>query len=794
MSKLTKQQRRSRRKRRKDKKRREKRLSSKKTRQKAEPWVPVKMKMFEFPNPFPSNVPQEKRLEIIRSIGANAKREFDLKYPKIEEWFKKYDPLYLLSFCLTYFASTPEGIDPEATGEMDFFPFYIEIMQAFALYQERNYSPNPLFGDASVLNKEIKEIGELMSVRLIDIPKDLKTDEEILAYKLRTEMMMQTTAVRNWAYFHQMKRVSLALASKIDSDFKKSFGIGSSDLMKLLFKLSEERNDLLNDHLDRVRSFINKPDYKEIMEAYNQAFPSNKRIEANEMEELWNKAGKNKKHLTEMLICHADLKLENIYSFTVDHALSLLDGNITKETLKNILKKLSYNFGGLKDFNKEHIILSNPVHSKPFIKIDEEKFYSAIWVILPHLTLDLLEDFVWEDEDLREKYSDIRSKYLEDEIVKLFKSNFPNGTVSRGSLWKSGILGREYENDLTLTIDTFAIVVEAKSQKLSDPAKRGAPKRLFETLKELIEEPSEQALRFIDYLQKNKKVHAFKNKHGETNTIDSTKIKYYVPLGVTFSHLGMIGSNLKKLIEAKVTDKPLEKLAPSINFTDLEGVFELLPLEAEKIHYLARRREFEAHVEYDGDELDLLALYLENGFNIGVAEYDKKHVFFLGIKSKELDPYFIGINEGRKIAKPEFAMTQWWKDLLTTISMRKFDGWIETSFVLLNSTKEDQEKFEAGLKELMGRIKSGKVEKPHNWVAFITGPERRRYAIIGYPYTTSDKELRDTIMSEAIDGSEKEHKDIRGIVVIGIDMNHANYPYSVFARRLSTNLFDTLTL
>jgi len=315
---------------------------------------------------------------------------------------------------------------------------------------------------------------------------------------------------------------------------------------------------------------------------------------------------------------------------------------------------------------------------------------------------------------------------------------------------------------------------------------------LFETLRELIEEPSEQALRFIDHLKRNQEEHSFKTKRGVINLIDSRRTKYYIPLGVTLSHLGLIGSNLKKLIRTKVVNKQLEELAPSMNLTDLEVIFELLPLEIQKIHYFARRREFEAHMEYEGDELDLLGFYLDNGFNIGDTEYARDAVMNLSLKSKELDPYFVGTSEGKSVVKPELAMTKWWKDLLIAISNKKTDGWVEIGFILLNSTKEDQTKFEGMFKELMLRVKKGKVDKLHNWVMFASGPERRRYLIAGYPYTTTEKDVRNGVMGEII--SDENFREARGCVVIGVQTDRLDYPCSVLARRVSTNLFDTLTL
>src|SRR6185369_13512224 len=137
-------------------------------------------------------------------------------------------------------------------------------------------------------------------------------------------------------------------------------------------------------------------------------------------------------------------------------------------------------------------------------------------------------------------YAYIKSEYLEDQIEEIFKQGFPSAKLYRGSLWTDPLNRKTYENDLTVLIDSFAIVVEAKSGSVSDPAKRGAPDRLFETLRDLIEEPSEQALRLIEYFKSNKKVHHFQTKRGVMNVIDNTNAKYYIPLGVTFSHLGMI--------------------------------------------------------------------------------------------------------------------------------------------------------------------------------------------------------------------------------------------------------------
>ena len=752
-------------------------------------WAPVKMQMIEVPSPFPASITKEKKLEIIRDIGAKANEDFDKKYPNIQKWFNDYDSLYILSFCSLYFVSQPEGIDPEVVSSLNFYHFNLEIMQAFALSQERNISLKPLMDNAEKLKLEMKEIGDLMQLRLLNIPENLKSDKEIFAYQLRMDMVSQTTAVRNWAYSQQMKRITTDLSRLIKDDFEKIYGIDPVRFMELIFEITEERNTLLNKHLQKVRMFAKKRNYREMVKAYNKTFPENEKIEDYQVDEIWNSVGKNRRKFLSLLIYHSDLKIEEIYSFDIDHALSLYGDNSKRKELKNIFNELSMKFGDLKDYKKEHIILNNPIHHQPFIIINEDKYYSSIFGIIPHLAINLLEDLISKDENLREKYSNrIKPNYLEDEIERLFKIDFPNAMVFRGSLWEDTLNNKNYENDLLVVIDTFALIIEAKSGKVTPPAKRGAPKRLFETLQELIEEASEQAHRFIEYLKKNKTIHTFYNKRGEKNIVDSSKINYYIPIGITLANLGVISSNLKKLIEAGITEKKISNLAPSISLTDLEIIFDLLPLEAEKIHYFARRREIEDHLNYEGDELDLLSFYIENGFNIGEAEYNNEIMIDLILKSKEIDPYFEGIDRGVKVNKPGLEITEWWKDILDKIAKKRPKNWLETSFILLNSTKKDQKKFEKTFQGLKKRVRTGKVEKNHNWVTFLFGPKRKSFAVIGYPYVIADKEERNNIIMNIL--HSKEVKNTKGSVIIGINLNKEDYPYSILAGRLDTQLFN----
>lgn len=751
------------------------------------PWETVKMKLFTLPDIFPDDLTREKRIEILQEIGRKSKEEFEEKYPSIKKWFVEYDSLYILSFCAFYFLSYPEGTDPEAyDGELDFYHHYLEIMQAFAMTQNRTISAKPLAVDANKLKSEMKELGDLMGRRGFYMP-DCSTEKEIREHILVWRMRNQTTAVRNWAYPNQIFELTRDLLKNVEDEFRKVHKIDPVELVDLLVGILGFVEDRLNLHHQRVRKFIRMKNYKKIIEAYNKTYPNMKQINEKECEELYERTGRSAKNLKQLLLMHSDLRLPDIYTFNLDEIVNIFGKSEKRDDLRRIFDRWSLEFGDLKKHNIDYFILDNPVLKKPFIKIEKDTYFSAIIGILPHLTLALIEGLVDYDDSLRKRYNKVREKYVEDIVEKLLNDHFPNGKVFRGSLWKDSKTGSQFENDLIVILDSFALVVECKAGTVTDPAKRGAPLRMRRTLEELIVEPAEQAKRFIKHLVKHRGKNCFYTRIRRTNRIDNSNVRYYVPLTVTLEDLGFISSNIKEAITAEIVETDIKSLVPSISVGALDCVFTLLEGEIEKIHYLARRREFEQHVNYLGDELDLLGFYLDNGFNIGEAEYNELIISLVG-KSKELDPYFIGVAVGKKLKKPSLQMTKWWKDIISQVSKKRPDRWTEIGFILLNSTKEDQEKFEQDLSCLKRKVKIGRVKHDYNWVAFLSGPEKKRYLIVGFPYKDLSRTERNSAIQEIL--GSKERKGTRGAVCIGINVKRKEYPYSFLAADVETNLLE----
>jgi len=748
--------------------------------------APIKMKYFEASFDGLTDSTFEERLSIFREVGKEAAEAFPLKYRNIQDWFKKYDQPKLLAFAFYYFMTSPAGYDEEAvTGKLVFPPHYQELLQAFALTLTRNYDPQPFSNEVSKFKNDLETIGELNKLKYFNFPDSIKSADDLSFHLLRMEMMLHTTAVRNWSYDHQMKKITLALATRISKDFVEYHSFDPVVFLKVIYKMTEEVEKRINEHRLKTIEFIRQNHYSKVFDVYEANFPVDKSL-LEQRREIWRTIGKNLKSLKSVCLMHSDYFLEDLFTFDFITLAGYSEGQLTIEKLKDIFGTISLDFGDLAEHDAEHFILGNPVHEKPFIRLTENAVFSSLWSVMTHFSIGLLESFCAKNDKLRKKYNNARAAYLEDQVAALFKSAFPMAQIYAGSKWK-GKEGKEYENDLLIIIEKFALVVEAKAGQVSSPAKRGAPDRLFRTLQELIEEPSEQALRFIDFLKDNPSELSLKVSKGPNNKFNAASLKYFIPLGVTLSHLGMTSSNLKQLIKAGVTNKSIEELVTSISLTDLQVVFDLLPIAAEKIHYLQRRRELEATIQYFGDELDLLAWYLDNGFNLG-TDQEKYGLFKIDLKAKELNNYIIGTTKNELVVKPELKKTSWWKDILQRLQDKQPQTWLETSYIMLNISLNAQQEFERLVDDMKNKMRKGTAEYPHNWILLGTADKERQFVIAGYGYHNRLKEARNDVVGDIL--HDKIMEGTKGKLVIGMNIDKPHYPYSVLGCWLSSDLFD----
>jgi hypothetical protein len=286
---------------------------------KYKPYQQVKLKFFEMPDPW-GDTPREVRRAALSEAGARGRAAFDAEYPKLLNWFDTYDPLYVLSFCAFYFLISEAGVDKEAIdGKVDFGSHHLELLQAFALMRTRGGTPRPLARDAEDLKKSLRDVTDSLHLAQFDFPVDL-SDAELYKRKVLSEMRGQTFAIRNWAYPEQtLRHLKSMLAGTLSSIIASEYdGVSIERMIDALKNLTEKANERLNDHIHRLAPVATAKDFETTYRAYRQAFPDvvdDREGMLNVYEQL---CCRDLNQFKRMLLMHADLRLERIFTFSLD--------------------------------------------------------------------------------------------------------------------------------------------------------------------------------------------------------------------------------------------------------------------------------------------------------------------------------------------------------------------------------------------------------------------------------------------------------------------------------------------
>jgi hypothetical protein len=148
-------------------------------------------------------------------------------------------------------------------------------------------------------------------------------------------------------------------------------------------------------------------------------------------------------------------------------------------------------------------------------------------------------------------------------------------------------------------------------------------------------------------------------------------VEELLPFGITLDTLTVNASGRALHDAGMVVDEA--GLAPIIPISHLEAVLEILESPLERLHYLVRRYHFDRELRFTGDEMDVLAFYLESGLNLRGEVPEDASVQLLG-RSSLLSSYFMRKTVGRKATKPRRPLTRWWRGLLTRLEGNRARG------------------------------------------------------------------------------------------------------------------------
>lgn len=758
------------------------------------PSAPKRSYGFEWrPSPFEGMTREEADRRFIE-IGEEHHKKFEESFANLQEEILRYDPLYLAATNSFYSTLDSDFRVQRRPGRRRIFQHHLELLQSLLLRNRRE-----AFGSDLAPPPAIHAVRELLSEVSNSFPMRRYADldpsmPEAERHRMRVleDIRTHTQYLRNWGYPQQVRRVLTDLFAPLDDELEMAVGVRTQSLIEMWFEVSKLIMSRAWAHIGEVGPIFGAKSIKEAVENFWRVAPqadSTPKV----MVEFLVKQGLSLENTRFFLLSYCDRFLPDVYTISFEDFAGAYPGGADETALKKILDGWAFSFGDLAGENPEYFFMGNPVWKRPLIRLEEGGYFMPVPGLFLSFALEMLEDLIRTVPSLPHKYQKRRGKYLEDEIERLFVSAFPTAKVYRGSVWHDPETGKDFENDLLVLIDSYQIIVEAKSGKVSDPARRGAPSRLEQEIRELMVEPSLQAKRFADYLQANRGRHSFTTLRRTTNEVDNSGCHETIRLNVTLDILANVQARWTDLRAAGFVPEGAD-LGVTMSLTDLELAFELFDTACEKLHYLARRFEFERNAHYMADETDLLAFYIDNGFNIGEAEYDDTPLIIYGI-SETLDPYFMRVWTGDTVPKPRRRYTKWWHRIINRMEEQPIPRWTEVGYMLLNLSYEEQETFEKQLRRVRRDVINGRfAPAPGGAYVMPSGAEKRRGVVIGLAYKGVAKEKRNDMIAEiALEAFRKE--PVGKALVIGLNVERAiedKYPYGVLSCVLREELADLL--
>ena len=726
----------------------------------------------ELNNPF-FDLPKEVVAEILVEAGRSYEKEFKEALEKLLEKISSVDVLHLISILAVYGLSVGMTETGKTSKKKNptIHQAHVELVQALALrspFSEQSSEP--------IRPHQVQEIWDLLISfdtafnlkRLVQI-KNTKTDEKKAILQVQEWLRLHTNIVRNWGYFRRVISIAKRLYSKLDPLFRASVGLEATSLIDVFDYLVAYVEEVNNERFQQIRSIFKARTIEETIKIYHEVYQLPGAVE--EAIAFLQERGAKLKEVRFLILSHSELFLAESFSFTSAELASSM--NLEPVALECALSKLSYQFGALRDSNPEHFFLGNPVWTKPLIKLPTGSYFCAIPQVFFSFIFQTLDSLLSAEEVKREVQDKRRPKFLEDEVKQLFTQAFPQAVFKQNFKWKDSNV--EYESDFLMQVDSYLLIVEAKSGAVSRSALRGAPSSAKDDIQELLINPAIQSKRFADKIMELKYEQVYPEAF-QTLNFDLSAIQNIIRLSVTLEDFATIQSQVSKLKDTGWLDKDFSA-APTIALADLEVVFDILTSAPQKIHYLVRRAELEYHMQYRGDELDLIGLYLETGFNLGKEEFEIREWIISGM-SEKVDEYYVALDQGIARKKPSLELIKWWKDIQLRIEQRCPYRWSEVAVMLLNASLSDQREAERGFKRIMRNVKKN-WHQPGHINSIIMNLPQRREAIGLLAFRERQQDQRHDFMQNL---AEQVFSDVNTdrCLVIGVNIDDENwYPYSI---------------
>jgi hypothetical protein len=418
--------------------------------------------------------------------------------------------------------------------------------------------------------------------------------------------------------------------------------------------------------------------------------------------------------------------------------------NLADEPLRALLNRLSIDLdakhiGLVKDF----LAGNNPMRTRPFVtrtSADGEKVWLLVqptWLIFGMRELFEIE---LSAKPMDQKYMKRRGELLERRGMRALVNSLRPDTALVNVEYTDDEHKR-FEADGLILIGNVAIVLEAKSNRITPLARSGAAGRLWVELGPIITKAAEQAERLRALIQEGSSLHIRSASSMQADgTVDTPRKNWDLDTGIitevftvalSLEDLNFIATVTAELVESGLI--PAGTSAPWIaNVHDLEIATKLLARPSELVHFLSRRRRAaDKNTVLASDELDYVMHYLTMGL---YTDEDVDVTELISSLTEDLDAWYF-YESGQRTTyapKPAQPLSPDMIDTLDLLDTHRPRGWLQASLNLLEMDLPQRAQLSGAPRDLRATTKTDR--RLHSMYVEVNAPVGERFGYIAMSF------------------------------------------------------------
>jgi len=377
---------------------------------------------------------RQERIEILKRERQFAREEFPVQLAKLESLLLQYNPfMILVTFAFVDLTYLPEvGRPMSDSGEIE--QYHIEIVEALILcHEEREFQMRPFDpAEFQELRDLTSYVAYLHSTKDLPNPGDASSAEEFTQLHFRSLLRAHTKAVRNWGYEEQTISVLKQLYEPLEDAIEAELGVRISLLIDAVRAQLHSVGHRLQEHFTKSKTFMQPKTVEGAVEAYLKEFKDTG-ITVEEVNCLVRDDGWTFENVRIMLFHRSTSFLLTVFAFEVADFVRAYPA--ATKNVQQALSSWTMALGELRDSNREHLFLANPIWSRPIIRATSNIFFWPIPTLFHGFCFDMIEAVVCKHPALKQKFLKRRGEFLEQYTSELFRKKFPDAELFRGSKW-----------------------------------------------------------------------------------------------------------------------------------------------------------------------------------------------------------------------------------------------------------------------------------------------------------------------------------------------------------------------